>query len=229
VTHYFQAGLPFPPELYQQCQAALGSVAGFFDANEKTIEGQTSKEDLAWARVHLVGERAWQEELFFIDTDPIRGGKARDRGMAYVVQAIRELRFPHARTALWAHNGHLAKKVGASNYEGVEMGTLLADQLKSKYAVIGLVARETNVDWIFLGLCGLLEDFPVGPGSIEDVFHNLGPGAGVLAELKKNPPFLQPGPYLVGAVTMVPSEQFDAILYLDVSPKMHPLLWASCQ
>jgi erythromycin esterase-like protein len=228
-TDYYFEGLPFPPELYQQCQAALADTAAFFDHDEKTIEGQTSKQDLGWARVYLVGEQAWQEEIFFLETDPDRGGKARDRGMAYVVQAIRELRFPHARTALWAHNGHLAKKAGSANYFGVQMGTLLADQLKSKYAAIGLVARETYLDWIYVGACGLADDFPMGPGTIEDVFHGLGPGVGVLAELKKNPPFLQPGPYLVGAVSMVPSEQFDAILYLEVSPKMHPLLWASCQ
>jgi len=228
-TDYFFEGLPFPPELYQQCQGALADTAAFFDRDEKTIEGQTSKQDLGWARVSLVGQQAWQEEIFFIESDPDRGGKARDRGMAYAVQAIRDLRFPQARTALWAHNGHLAKKAGSSDYFGVEMGTLLADQLKSKYVAIGLSAHETYIDWIYLGLCGLVEDIPVGPGSLENVLHGLGPGAGVLAELKKNPPFLQAGSYLVGAVSMVPSEQFDAILYLDVSPKMHPLLWASCQ
>ncbi|HKI02707.1 MAG TPA: erythromycin esterase family protein [Thermoanaerobaculia bacterium] len=228
-TDYYFAGLPFPPALYQQCQATLTDVAAFFDREEKAIERQTSQEELGWARIHLVGQQAWQEEIFFIDTDIERGGKARDRGMAYVVQAIHELRFPHARTALWAHNGHLAKKVGSTNYEAVEMGTLLADQLKSKYAVIGLVAHETSVDWLNVGACGPQNDFPVGPGSIEYVFHGLGPGAGVLADLK-HPRFLEPGAaYTVGAVTMVPEEQFDAILYLDVSPKMHPLSWLPCQ
>src|SRR5215203_246441 len=218
-TDYYLAGAPFPPELYQQCQEALAGVASFFDRNEKTIARRTSKKDLGWARVHLVGLRAWQEETFHLDADPDRGGRARDRGMAYTVQAIRALRFPKARTVLWAHNGHLAKKVGSSNYVAVEMGTLLAAQLKEKYAVVGLVARQTFIDWRTLG-CGLARGFSTGAGSVENLFHALEPGAGVLADLK-NPQYLEPGAvYTVGSVSMVPSEQFDAILYLEVSPKM---------
>ncbi len=230
-TDYFNLGLPFPPELYQQCQSALSGVAAFFDEEEKAIEGQTAKEDLAWARIHLAGQQAWQEEIFFFDADVDHSGKARDRGMAYVAQAIRDLRFPHARTALWAHNGHLAKKVGSAEYIAVEMGTLLANELGNQYAAIGLVAHETSIDWFFLGpdACGPV-DIYVGPGSVEEVLHNLGPGAGVLAELKPHAPFLTPGAaYTVGSVSMVPAEQFDALLYLDVSPKMNPLAWPSCQ
>ncbi|HEV8579251.1 MAG TPA: hypothetical protein VGX68_09215 [Thermoanaerobaculia bacterium] len=35
--------------------------------------------------------------------------------------------------------------------------------------------------------------------------------------------------YTVGSVEMVTVEQFNAILYLEDSPKMHPLAWPSCQ
>ena len=174
-----------------------------------------------------MGQRAWQDEIFFFD-DVDRSGKARDKGMAYVAQAIRELRFPHARTALWAHNGHLAKKVGRAQYLATEMGTLLANELKSKYAAIGLVARETYIDWINLGACGLV-DIPVGPGTVENLFHGLGTGVGVLADLKHEKLLQRGAPYLVASVSMVPLEQFDALFYLEVSPKMHPLAWPSCQ
>jgi len=219
----------FPPELYQQCQDALAEVAGFFDREQSDIQRQTSKQDFGWARVHLVGLQAWQEEIFFFNTDINRGGRARDRGMAYVVQAIHDLRFPRARTVLWAHNGHLAKHADTTSYLAVQMGTLLAGSLGSKYATIGLVAYETSIDWRALGGCGPA-DLPVGSGSVEKLFHDLAPGAGLLADLAARPPFLVPGAlYRVGGAFMVPAEQFNAILYLEVSPRMHPLAWPPCQ
>ena len=86
---YFLDGLPYPPELYQQCDAALTATAAYFDANEKEIERVTSADTLAYARVHLVGQQTWQEEIFYYD-DGMRSGRARDRGMAYVAQALRD-------------------------------------------------------------------------------------------------------------------------------------------
>jgi erythromycin esterase-like protein len=218
----------FPAEKYQQCQDALAEVAGFFDRSARDIQRRTSKNDLAWARVHLVGQQAWQEEIFFFDDDPDRGGRARDVGMAYTVQAIRALRFPRSRVVLWAHNGHLAKSVDNAGYVAVQMGTLLAASLGGKYVTIGLIANQTSVDWPAVGACGRA-DFWVGTGSVEQLFHDLAPGAGLLADLNAKPPFLTPGAeYSVGNAEMVPVEQFNAILYLEVSPKMHPLAWTPC-
>ena len=45
-ANYFGLGLPYPPELYQQCQDALNDTEAFFAREEKAIERQTSKEDL---------------------------------------------------------------------------------------------------------------------------------------------------------------------------------------
>lgn len=223
------AGLPYPPELYERCQAALAEIAAYFDAGEKEVERLTSEEDLGWARVHLVGLQAWQVVAFYIDSDILRGIDARDRAMAYVAQAIHDLRFPHARTALWAHNGHIALR-GAEAYFGTDMGTHLKAALGSQYKAIGLTARETYVDWIFISLCGFV-DLPVGPGSLEHVLVSAAPGAaGVLADLTAHPPFLTPGAvYTVASVPMVPAEQFDAVIHLDVSPMMTPTSWVPCQ
>jgi len=228
VTDYFLEDLPYPPELYQQCQAALGDVAAYFDREHKHIEKQTSREDLAWARVHLVGQQAWQEEAFYLSSDEIRAAQARDRGMAYLAQAVRDLRFPQARAALWAHNGHIAKD-GAAAYFGTDMGTHLAADLGNKYQAIGFGAHDTFVDWVPAHRCGSFP-FPVGPGSLENLFHGLGPGAGVLADLNAHPPFLAPGATYTfgGSGAMVPADHFDVAIYLEVSPAMHPLAWAPC-
>ena len=227
-TDFFLARRPFPPGLYEQCQDALAEVAGYFDRDARNIQKRTSKQDLAWARIHLIGQQSWQEEIFFFAADADHGGRARDRGMAYVVQAIHGLRFPRARAVLWAHNGHLAKKAENAGYEAVQMGTLLAGSLGGKYVTIGLVANATSIDWQTLG-CGRV-NLLVGEGSVERLFHDLAPGAGLLADLTARPPFLSPGTvYRVGSAPMVPVEQFNAILYLEESPKMHPLAWPPCR
>ena len=225
VTDYFFEGLPFPPELYQQCQGALTEIATYFDGAEKTIAEQTSREDLAWARVHLVGEQTWQEEIFYLDSDTTRAVSARDRGMAYVAQPIRDLRFPHARTALWAHSGHIAKD-GQSAYFQDTMGGFLDAELGNKYRAFALTAYDTSLNWSITRRCGLFH--LLGPNAVEQVFHNLGQGA-LLADLGGHPTFLQPGvSYALGGNPMVPAEHFDAVIYLESSPAMHPLGWAPC-
>jgi erythromycin esterase-like protein len=212
----------------EKCQDALTEIATFFDREAKPIVLLTSKQDLGWARVHLVGLQATVERILYFGEE--RGFRARDRGMAYVARAIHDLRFPRALTALWAHNGHLAKDVDATEYVAVEMGTLLTKALKKNYVAIGLVAHETSIDWpVTGGGCGVV-NLSTGDGSIEQVLHGLGGGAGVLADLTARPQLIEPGAaYRVGSVAMVPVEQFNALLFLEVSPKMHPLAWASCQ
>jgi erythromycin esterase len=223
---YFQE-LPYPPELYEQCHGALKEVAAYFDAQEKDIERRTSREDLAWTRIHLVGLQAWQDEMFY-DLDPERSQSARDQAMAYVAQAIRDLRFPQARTVLWAHNGHIAR-AGIPFYFLDNMGGRLATELGNKYMAIGLTAREPRVDWWSLGLCGPI-DQETGPGSLEHVLSVAAPGTGVLADLRAHPPFLTPGAmYRVGGASIVPADHFDAMIHLDVSPEMHPTFWPACQ
>ena len=226
VEDWFFEELPYPPELYAQCIAALEDVAGYFDTQEKEIERQTSREDLAWARIRLVGLRAWEEEIF--ETDLERSRNARDKGMAYVARAIRDLRFPHARTALWAHNVHIAR-TGIPIYFLGSMGSHLAAELGNNYRAIALTAREPRVDWWSLGLCGPV-DQATGPGSLEHVLSVAGPGPGVLANLRAQPPFLTPGAtYRVGGDSIVPADHFDAVIHLDVSPEMHPTFWPACQ
>lgn len=226
---YFLLGLTYPPELYQQCQDALGATWTYFEQSGHEIEKQTTATELAYARIHLVGQQAWQEEIFYFD-DTDRSGRARDRGMAYVAQALRNIRFPHARTALWAHNGHVAKNGGEEAYIAVDMGTILAHDLGDQnYVAIGQVAREIALDWRNLGLCGVYP-FEETDQSIERLFANLGGGSAVLANVDAQPPFLEPGAYYtLAGVPMVPREHFDVLVYLPFSQKMHPLAWAPCQ
>ncbi|HEX9945841.1 MAG TPA: erythromycin esterase family protein [Thermoanaerobaculia bacterium] len=233
VVESFWPSRPFPSaDRYQQCQQALVAIASYFDENEKALVERTSREELAWARIRLVGQQTWQEEIFFIRADFFRGYTARDRGMAYVAQAIRDLRFPHARVALWAHNGHIIHD--AVPYVGTPaMGNFLSAELDGHYVTVALTASEVYVDWVPAGRCGLQTHLSVpGAVAVEDVLRGLGQGA-LLVDLNprgSHPALLEPGAvYGLADGTLVPAEGFDALLYLETSPAMHPLAWASCQ
>ncbi|HYO16984.1 MAG TPA: erythromycin esterase family protein [Thermoanaerobaculia bacterium] len=231
VVETFWPAQPFPAELYEQCQEALTEVAGFFDVNEKALTQRTSREELAWARIHLVGQQAWQEMLFFLPTDFLRSYNARERGMAYVAQAIRNLRFPNARVALWGHNGHIM--YDAVPYVGTPgMGNYLSEALGSRYVAVALTASEVYADWVPAGRCGLVDLSVPSAVAVEDVLRGFGEGA-LLVDLDprgSHPSLLEPGAvYGLADGAFVPAEQFDALLYLKASPAMHPTAWAPCQ
>ncbi|HYQ84719.1 MAG TPA: erythromycin esterase family protein, partial [Rubrobacter sp.] len=105
VGQRFYPVVQYPEARYRECEAALDGTEMLFAANEPSIVGQTSAEDLAWARLHLVGQQAWQEQIYLYSrNNPQRWYEVRDEGMAYAFQAIRELRFPKEKVAIWAHN-----------------------------------------------------------------------------------------------------------------------------
>jgi erythromycin esterase-like protein len=235
VVDTFWPSLPFPAERYEQCQAALLGVASYFDGNEKALTHQTSREELAWARIHLVGQRAWQEQLFFATSDFLRSYSARERGMAYVAQEIRRLRFPNERVAIWGHNGHVMHD--AIPYVGIPgMGNYLSEELGRAYTAVALTASEVYVDWVPAGYCGLKGGLTVpGELQVEDVLRSLGEEA-LLVDLdprgddRSHPAFLQPGAvYGLADGAFVPAVGFDALFYLKTTPAMHPLAWAPCQ
>jgi len=228
VDETFYPSRPFPQERYDQCQGALAQVAGFFDANERDLKRATSREALAWGRIRLVSERAWQEQIFYRADFP-RSYVARERGMAYVLLAINDLRFGNQKTAIWAHNGHLWRDSEPVNGL-VGMGDLLAEELGRRYVVIGQTSRETYTDWPALGLCGSID--LLGENPVEEVFHGLGESF-LLVDL--DPRGTHPGLLPEGAAysfegseLIVPAQHLDAIVYHEVAPAMNPLAWLPC-
>ena len=216
---------PYPEELYEQCQAALAATAEYFEEEERKIVRETSKEELAWARIHLVSAQAWQEEIFFIDTDFERAYAARDRGMAYVAAAIRDIRFRRERVALWAHNGHVIKNGPAASNSLTTMGTFLDEALGHRYVSLALAAFETYLEWPWVGLCGG-PFFLFGANPVEVPLNATGETALLLDfdPRGSHPTFLDPGTaYSIGGISGIPEEHFDGMIYLEVAPAMAPL------
>lgn len=230
VTEIFWPSLPFPQERYEQCMGALGEIAAFFDAEERRLERATSREALAWGRIHLVGQQAWQEQLFFLRTDFARSYAARDRGMTHVALAIHELRFRHEKVALFAHNGHLWRN-GLPTNDLLGMGDHLAAELGRRYVVIGQTALETHADWPTPGYCGPTD--VLGPNPVEEELAAVGePWLLIdLAPRGNHPALLPPGAVysFQGTDPIVPADHMDAVVYHELSPAMHPLAWPACR
>lgn len=214
-------------DAYNECIKRLDQLWRFFDRREERIIREHSREDLEWARIRLVAFRAWQSQTYYRYRDRGRSFEARDEAMAYIFSAIRALRYPGARTVIWAHNGHIQKSP-IESYGASTMGTFLADALGDDYVSLALVAYRVGLDWpnMFCGTMTVLES------SVEGLLHGLGepylfvdldfPGAGQ--------PFLEPGrQYVISWSYTVPREQWDGLLFLDYSPPMEPLRWEACQ
>lgn len=235
VTETFYPSLPFPLERYERCQTALAEVGAYFDAHEKAIVRATSREALGWARVYLASATAWQELIYFLRTDFGRAYSAREAGMAYSLLAIHALRFPHAKTALWAANGHLWRdSITASDLPGTDLpalGDLLDAALGRRYVVIGQVALESYADWPAARYCGFVDLLLADP--VEEAFHQVGEEFLLvdLAPRGNHPGLLPPdATYSVQrSDPIVPAHHLDALVYQEVSPAMHPLAWAPCQ
>lgn len=216
---------PYPEELYEQCQTALSAASDLFIENRRKIIRATSKDDLAWAQIHLVSAQSWQEEIFFIDLDFFRSYAARDRGMAFVATAMRDLLFPRARTALWAHNGHVIKNGPVASNGLTTMGTFLDETLGRSYVSLALSAFETYVEWPWIGFCGgpyyLFDANPV-----EVPLKDTGEAA-LLVDFDPrghHPAFFTPDTvYSIGGIGGIPAEHFDGMIYLEVARAMDPL------
>jgi len=220
----YYPGQAYPEALYQQCQGALSAAESYFDQNEPGIVAATSTADLAWARIHLVSAQSWQEEIFYQDRDFDRSFAARDRGMAYVAAAIRTLRFPNKRVALWAHNAHIMRNGPGTNLHLNSMGTFLDQAFGRRYASVALTAYDTFLEWPWVNLCGGPHHiFSSNP--VEVPLHATGEETLLLAF---DPPgyktFFPPGTtHSIGEVGGVPLRHFDALVFLDQAPAMRPL------
>ena len=216
---------PFPEELYTECQAALTGTEQFLSENARRISRLTSPEELAWAEVALISAQTWQEQIFFLFSDFERAYAARDRGMAEVAQAIRAIRFPRAKTALWAHNGHVIKNGPQASNGLTTMGTFLDDAMGKFYVSLALSAYNTYTEWPFIGFCGGPFNL-FGPNPVEVPLQETGETA-LLADFDprgQHPGFFDPDvTYWVGGIGGFLADHFDGMIYLESARAMDPL------
>jgi erythromycin esterase-like protein len=209
-----------PPEIHQQCMAALTEIEGHFQRNAQPIEDQTSKEDFFRARLQLLSLKAWEEEVFLIADDFAAGFNKRDEAMAKVFFLLREKNFPKARTVVWGANIHVARAPVPNGAR--PMGSFLAAKLGGGYMSFALAAYHSEVD---TGRCEVREAVP---GSVEDRLHALGEDA-LLVDLARSS-YLRPRAiYEMGTYPFQPRRHFNGILFLETSERMRPIAWEPCR
>ncbi|MES1245689.1 MAG: erythromycin esterase family protein [Acidobacteriota bacterium] len=216
---------------HQACLRGLDAVQTLFDEEGPSIVERTSAVDFEYARLRLVGLRSWEGQAYYNGLDDYPGlTQSRDSGMAYAFRTLRRLRYGEKiKTAVWAHNFHIAKDAARSAWNTPTMGTYLREAFGSSYAAIALISDVTEIDWRGIG-CGPLQVLR-GDRAVEQLLGELGHDY-LLVDLDfpgGSPAFLGAGEtYRFSEVGMVPADQYDAAVFLERSHKMDPLRWASC-
>ena len=96
----------------------------------------------------------------------------RDAAMAENVAWLAETRYPGAKIALWAHNGHIAARSAGSNF--ATMGEHLRQRYGPAYVRIGF-AFDRGTITAFGGSLGTKTVAPAPPGTLESVLNGVGP------------------------------------------------------
>jgi erythromycin esterase len=217
---------PVPDSTHQPCVQALDGVDQFLQGLDPSEEVQPSRAEVEWAKIRSISLRAWEDEAYFEMRDEILSYTARDRGMATVFQRIRKLQAGSAKTAIWAHNTHIAKRSTETLAE-TTMGTFLDQELGKRYANIALGSAAPSINWRGVG-CG---SYFVLADSIEKRLELLGEDFLFvdLAFKGAHDPYIEDTEMWLGFRWTAPRRQFDAMVYLAESPMMTPLRWpATC-
>jgi erythromycin esterase-like protein len=215
----------------QRCLQGLAAAEQLIDQEAGQHAAGISPQDLDYARLRVVGVRSWQGQVYYRGLgDLVKSSEVRDSGMAYAFGVLRRLRYGDIKTAVWAHNFHIAKDAGNSSWGTKTMGSFLREMFGSSYVALALISNITEIDWLSQG-CGPIQVIRFGRVA-ESRLHDLGYEA-LLLDLDfpgGNPPFLTPGQnYRFSENMLVPASQFDGAFFLERSRKMDPLRWPSCQ
>ena len=214
---------PIPPQRHAQCVRALSAIDAHFQRNRGDLQRRTSAQDFAMAKLHLVGLRAWEDAAYTIGDDFQAGFSVRDEAMAYTIQTLRALRFPKAKTAIWAANSHIARSRTLATGER-PMGGFLAAALGARnYVSLGLVAYHAELEWDG-SFCGPIQ---LASPSIEEQLHRLGEDY-LLVDMARNT-YVRRGVYTTSNFRFRPHRDFNAVFFLERAEKMHPTWWAPCR
>jgi erythromycin esterase-like protein len=223
-----EGGAPPDAAKHAGCLATLEVLGTYLDTHADELVAASSEAALRWAKISLIGLEAFEGTMYYYNDDEAKSYELRDAGNAYVIQELRELMFPGARVAVWAHKVHIAADSEAMHVSEYapnsvatptgwkSMGTRLEEQLGADYVAIGISAYRVQVSW------GGDYDLPVpvASESIERLLHTLGHER-LLVDLRPQVSSFPPGDeFQLFWQWLVPGDQFDGLLYMDASAGM---------
>ncbi|HTE56950.1 MAG TPA: erythromycin esterase family protein [Kofleriaceae bacterium] len=219
--------LPSEAEL-ASCMEALDALDGWVESHRAELVAAAGERAVRLLEIAAISLRAWQGYAFFYDTDPARSGEARDIGMGGVFNGIVNLELgSEGRAAVWAHNVHLTRhhdRIEDSIYfpGTVSFGTVVADAFGDDYAPVALTAYAPGINWPEVAVDDHY-DFGTDFASVEARLHEMGEPY-LIVDPRAS--FLRPdNQQLLSEETMIPSDQYAAIVYLDESPPMNAVYW----
>ncbi len=225
---------PYDAAHFASCGQALDAVDAYIAANQAAMTMRTSAEAYSLGKLSALGLRSWQGEKFYYVSDIVKSFEARDLAMAPVYETLRQLYFPQKKALLWAHNYHLMRshpsvtETQQASLQGARnMGSVLAKDLGDAYAPIGLSGWDVEINWPGSGYGPTSTP---SPGDLEAKLRALGPSL-LLVDVHDPglAPFVAPGEaYGWGnpwTMSMVPADQWRAVVYFASSPPMKALFW----
>jgi erythromycin esterase-like protein len=236
---YYQdfSGFHITPEAHASCMEGLDAFADYLGREREAQSEGDSPSELARAELALRSARAWQVEVFYIESnsgnpnvDRARSFEARDEGMYQTLRWQREHRVPEERVMLWAHNSHIARRNGTVEgpWGGAkDLGQHLSEDLGDAYRAVGLVGYDVHINWPGQAVGPFM---PVrDPEAVEAHLHGLGLEVALVdfhvepRELPFDPTAKQYFAHNFGEA--IPRAQFDGILFIDEVAKMRALQW----
>lgn len=223
------SGSPPDEQAHAQCLEALPELQAWIDSNEAALLAALSADELFWLRIAARGIAAWEDSAYYFSSDSVLSFEARDLANAQTILDIQAAQYPDDKMILWAHNAHLLRDTnsltGGLGLGGATMtGTSLATQLGDDYKAIGLIGYDIDLTWF------TPYDAPPADGetSVELALHALGEDYLLVDLHPQDDPFFPAGELfdlghpIQGIDTMIPAEQFDALVFADQSPGMTP-------
>ncbi|MFO0667499.1 MAG: erythromycin esterase family protein [Polyangiaceae bacterium] len=216
-------GSNFPPARDLACRQGLDQLEKEMTLHEGAYAMASSAVTVARAKLGVRNLRAQQKSI--ISANIADAFEARDQGMHDSILSLREIHAPGKKAVVMAHNGHIAHNqeaawLKANGYPRRRaMGALLRTTLGTKYRTVGQVAYETKINWGAQpdpkpntrsdSLERLLHEKQL-PYLLLDLHNNEFVKAGASFSFDPQGPIVE----------FVPSDTFDALVFLDTSAAM---------
>ena len=220
--------IPLLAPAYASCLQGLDVLDAWVPAHEAALVLAAGERTVRLFDIARVSFRAAQDQYFLQPTDFAASYQPRDLGMGAVFQAVLALDFPaDVRVAVWAHNVHLAMhhdQVVDSPYApgAITFGTVVARAFGADYAAVALTGFAPGTNWPQIDLVTDHTTYGTERGSVEVRLHNLGEPYLIVDPRAK---LIGPDEQPLNEETVVPADQFTAIVYLDSSPPMDAVFW----
>ncbi len=213
-----------PTELHNRLEGVLDSptpsqwylvLAEFYEENAAEIQLHYPE----WPEIAEVARRAaWSRAQFILSMShrsQFERAAIRDPAMASNLEFLLTELYPDEKIIVWAHNGHISNRPYPIFEQAGNMGSHIAQSHRDALYTIGLFGHSVSPSLRFQGP----ETFRALPGSVEDIFHQLGSPIIFVDMLHQqaepgNEWMFKPMP-MFGGLRVEPRQYFDAILFID--------------